>query len=290
MLKEANRLSFNFFQDSYTFRRNGYMGEDRMSLKQFLVMGTIFILIIIVSLILKKEKRERLYFIYKFLAIFMPISEIVKISYSTYFDLLNGEPFNWGGILPFYTCSMLLYFLPFVAWGKGKMKTYSMAFFTTIGLVAGLSNFVYLSAAGWYPIFSYGCMYSIIYHSAIVFVGMSLMITGEYTPTLKSIFDAMVPVVIFSAFVIPINFIIKGTTGQYTDYMMLLDFNGFGKISEFARMLYDKGLGIIFSLLMLFIGYPIATALITLIDISVIKLINRIQQPKETKKSVYSNR
>ena len=115
-------LSYGFFDDKYTLRNEGYDGADKLSPKQFIVMGIIFLAIIIISLLLRKAKKEKVFTIYKVLAIVMPLLEIAKISFETYYDVLNGQPFNTGGILPFYTCSMLMYFLPFVAWGKGKMS------------------------------------------------------------------------------------------------------------------------------------------------------------------------
>ena len=265
--------NYGFFDDPYTLAGKGYHGEDKMSWLQFLVMGIIFVLIVVISILLRRVKREKVFLIYKILAIFMPINEIVKITYSSYFDIINGEPFNWGGILPLYTCSMLMYFLPFVAWGKenSKMKKYSMAFFTTIGLVAGLSNFVYLSAASQYPVFTYGGMYSVIYHAVIVFVGMSLMITGIYVPKdYKSINQAMIPILIFGALVLPLNFIIKAASGQgWTDYMMLMDTNGFPPFADWSDWLAQYNLRFLFSFFVLLVLYPIATALITYIDIGV---------------------
>lgn len=51
-----NLLSlFGFFDDSYTLQNKGYHGEDKMSVKQFVVMGTIFVLIIVISILLKKK-------------------------------------------------------------------------------------------------------------------------------------------------------------------------------------------------------------------------------------------
>lgn len=280
-------MRYGFFDDSYTLAEKGYTGADRMSLKQFLFMGSIFILIIIVSILMKKLKKEKILTIYKILSIVMPILEIIKITFSTIADLNNGEPFNLGGILPLYSCSMLLYFLPFVAWGKGRMNRYSMAFFCSIGLVAGLSNFVYLSAAGYYPIFSYGGLHSVIFHAVIVFVGMSLMITELYTPSFKTIFDGMVPILIFSIFIIPANFIIDNipNNGSSPDYMMLMNANGF--IPSISNFFIENHIQLLFSLLMLFVAYPIATAIITFIDMGVIQLIKiftKKNNDKETEK------
>ena len=35
-------MRYGFFDDSYTLAEKGYTGADRMSLKQFLFMGSIF--------------------------------------------------------------------------------------------------------------------------------------------------------------------------------------------------------------------------------------------------------
>ena len=275
---------YGFFDDSYTLAEKGYTGSDRMSPKQFIVMGVLLVLIIIGSILLRKIKKEKMFTIYKVIAIFMPILEVAKITFSSYADITHGAPFNLGGILPLYSCSMLLYFLPFVAWGKGHMKKFSMAFFCSIGLVAGLSNFVYLSAAGWYPIFTFGGLYSVIFHGVIVFVGVSLLATELYTPSFKTIYEGMVPIVLFSAFVIPANFIIKNipNNGSNPDYMMLMDANGF--IPFISDFFIEHKIQLLFSFLMLFVAYPIATALITLLLMGIFKLANKIANKNKNEK------
>lgn len=279
-------MRYGFFDNSYTLAEKGYTGSDRLSIQQFITMGLIFIAIIVVSIFLKKLKKEKVFTIYKVIAIVMPILEIIKIVFSSLSDISHGEPFNYGGILPLYSCSMLLYFLPFVAWGKGKIQRWSMAFFVSIGLVAGLSNFVYLSAAGWYPLFTYGCLHSIIFHAAIVFVGMSLMITEIYIPSFKTIYEGMIPILLFSVIVLPANFIIQNmpNPGSSPDYMMLMNANGF--IPFISDFFINNHIQILFSLLMLFVAYPLATTLITLVDIGIYNLIKRLFKNKERKEAV----
>ncbi len=266
----SNSAQYGFFDGSQDLAAKGYAGQDRLSLKQFVVMGTVFVLIVSVSFLLKKAKKEKLFTVYKVLAIIMPVLEIAKISFSTYHNLKHGELFDLGGMLPLYTCSMLLYFLPFVAWGKGRLKKTSMAFFVTIGLAAGLTNFVYLSAAGWYPIFTFGGLYSVLFHGAIVFVGLSLLITGEYTPTWKSILEGMIPVLIFSVLVIPVNFAIQSLPQyDYVDYMLLMNANGF--VPAISNFFIDHHIQLLFSLIMLLIVYPLAAAVIVLAEMVIRK-------------------
>ena len=52
-------LSYGFFDDKYTLRNEGYDGADKLSPKQFIVMGVIFVAIIIISLLLRKAKKDR---------------------------------------------------------------------------------------------------------------------------------------------------------------------------------------------------------------------------------------
>ncbi len=264
---------YGFFENSYQLQEKGYNGQDKMSLKQFILMGTIFVLIIVISIILRKFKKEKTILIYKVLSFTMPVLEVFKMIFSGTADIGHGDGFNWGGGLPLYTCSMLLYFLPVVAFGKGKYQRWSMAFFTTIGIVAGLSNFVYLSSAGWYPLFTFGCMYSILFHAVLVFVGFSLLITGLYQPSIKSLYEGLIPVFLFGLIVLPLNFIIKTIPGNgYVDYMLLMDFNGF--IPKISGFFIEHHIQVIFSILVLFIGYPLAHAILSFAEMGIIKLCN----------------
>lgn len=275
---------YRFFEDKHTLRELGYNGNDFFSLKHFLFMGIMLVLIITISILLRKVKKEKIFIIYKVIAIISPLLEIFKITFETHFDLLRGMGFNWGGLLPLYTCSMLMYFMPFVAFGKGNMKQWSMAFFTTIGMLAGFTNFIYLSALNWYPLFTFGALYSAYYHSMLVFVGMSLLITGIYKPTWQTIKDAMIPVILFCVIVVPANYIIKHVTNDtWVDYMMIMNFNGMWVFGKFSDWLDDRGLNFIFTILMVCVGYPIAAALFTAIDIGIIKLIDKFKkkEPKE---------
>lgn len=282
-------MNYGFFDDEYEMAKNGYSGQDRMSPLQFAVMGGIFVLIIFICILLRRLKKENVFKIYKVLSFVIPVMEIVKIIFSSVADITKGAGFSWGGILPFYTCSMIIYFLPFAAWGKGWMARFSMAYFCTIGLVAGLSNFIYLSAAGFYPIFSYGGLHSVIMHSLIVFVGMSLLITGIYVPNLRSIYEGMVPIVMFGIPVMVINFVIDHFKNHgWVDYMLLMYGNGFPIIGDLAVYMRDHGMHVLFSLLILFIVYPIATALMTFIIMGIRKAVKKIIEKIQNNSGEYA--
>ena len=164
-----------------------------------------------------------------------------------------------------------------------------MAFFCSIGLVAGLSNFVYLSAAGWYPIFTFGCLYSVIFHGVIVFVGVSLLATELYTPSFKTIYEGMVPIVMFGIPVMVINFVIDHFNNHgWVDYMLLMYGNGFPIIGDLAVYMRDHGMHVLFSLLILFIVYPIATALMTFIIMGIRKAVKKIKEKIQNNSGEYA--
>ena len=142
-----------------------------------------------------------------------------------------------------------------------------------VGIAAGLSNFIYLSAAGWYPIFTFGGLYSVTVHAVLVFVGLSLLITETYVSSRRTILHGMIPVWLFSIVVVPVNYLIKPIHG-YVDYMLLMDCNGFKYIGDFAHALADRGCQWVFTLLMLAVVYPFATMLLTGVGISIGKAIS----------------
>lgn len=246
-----------------------------MSNKQFIVSGFLLTIIICLCFYLKSKSKKQLFFGYKILWILLVVSEIAKIIYSTYFDIINEEQFNWGGVLPLYTCSMILFFLPGMIWSKSQFQNYCISFFSTIGLAAGLSNFIYLSSASFYPIFSYACFHSYFTHSSLVFVGLSLIITKNFIPRWNAIYEAFIPIIIFSIPANVINYIIYYVIDQrWVDYMLLMRGNGFGIFGQWSNYLHSLNLGFIFSLFVIFVVYPICATGIMLIDWGLISFIN----------------
>lgn len=266
----------HFFDDSYTWARNGYTGEDRMSVKQFLVSGFLLIIIIYFSVYLRSKNKKQVFKVYQIIWFILVPLEIIKITYSSYFDIINGEAFNWGGILPFYTCSMILFFLPVMIWSKNKeLQKYCISFFSTIGIAAGMSNFIYLSTAGFAPIFSFTCFHSYFYHGSLVFVGISLIITKIFVLRWNVIYEAMIPTLIFSIPTTIINYVIYYTTNQnWVDYMLLMAGNRFGFFGQWSRFLHNLHLGFIFTLFVDFVVYPVCIAGLMLIIWGFISFFN----------------
>ncbi len=52
-------MKYGFFGDSYTLAEKGYNGSDGLSIQQFVTTGILFVLIIVISILLRKIKKKR---------------------------------------------------------------------------------------------------------------------------------------------------------------------------------------------------------------------------------------
>lgn len=264
---------YGFFESKHAL--TNYHGEDLYAPVHFIVMGLILALIIVSCILLRKTPHEKITKAIKIFAIIAPILEIGKILWETHFDLKYGQGINWGGLMPFYTCSMLMFVLPFAAYGKGKVKKYALSFFTSIGIVAGMSNFVMLNVLRYFPMFTLSALYSVYYHAALVFLGLFFMTSGYYRPTFKDIFYAVIPVIAFAVIVVPVNFIIYYNTGdKWVDYLFLMHGNGtwiFGKVADFFE---QHNLMLLTTPYMILCAYLPVSAIMSVLTQGVYKLVD----------------
>ena len=86
----------------------GYHGQDYFSLTHIIFMILATIAIVVLCVVLKNVKHKNLDRYLKVLSIYIPVMEIVKIVWESYFDIKMGHGFNWTGLLPLYTCSMFI--------------------------------------------------------------------------------------------------------------------------------------------------------------------------------------
>ena len=217
----------------------------------------------------------------KIIAIVIPILEVIKITWETYWDLKLGHGFNITGLLPLYTCSMFIYVLPFAGWGKGRVKECALAFLTTLSVFAGLTNFFIPPIFNTYPFFSYASFTSLNYHFLMVFTGIFIVTTRYYVPNFKSIFKGFIPLLLFSIIVIPFDYIMFYNGHYWIDYMLYI--HGFGApiLPDISDALGKVSLRGVYTILMMG-GY----LLITLLFVSIYQLIFKVFKIKQLNKSI----
>ena len=215
----------------------------------------------------------------KVMSIVMPVLEITKVTWESWWDVSTGRGFNWTGLLPIYTCSLFMYALLVAAWGKGRAKEYCLSFITTVSLLYGAVGIIYCNGLNWYPFWTFGAFYSLFFHTSMFATGFFLLATGYKKLELNDAFKAMVPVLALCVIAIPADYIL------HTDYMMIWDGGGVPFYHDLALWLASMGLRPIYTAIMIITHIPLAMIVIGGYRVTegVIKAVER--KPEEQKET-----
>ena len=258
------------YGDFFTYKDflQGYHGQDYMGVGQFIFLGVAILAIILISVFLRKVSHQKIDIFLKVLAIGIPLLEILKIAIESYFDIKGGHGFNFSGLLPLYTCSLFIYTLPVAAFGKGKAREFCLSFLTTLGIFAGLTNFVMAPILNTYPFFNFHTFVSLNFHFWMVFTGIFLIATKYYVPKWSDILKGIIPLAILSMVAIPVDYALSDYYGWSVDYMLYYSGNSAPLLPDIANALAKIGLRPLFTAIV-FILYIVIAALI----VSIIRFI-----------------
>ncbi len=162
-----------------------------------------------------EQFQKKIFFL---LWLLMALSEPVII----WFDCCAGRQIKFyrNSVLPLWPCSIFLYTAPFAISGKGDIKYAACGYTCSLGLLGGLINFVYpanyLSA---YSCISFAGFRTIFYHGSMVFVAVTMLMSGYHTfkgvRSLKQLLLPVIPTLIVSIPANIVNFTVPGA-----DYML----------------------------------------------------------------------
>ena len=242
-------LFYNFFD--YKYDIEGFE-SDLFSAPHIVFIVAVYIFAFVFSYLLRNARRDRIAAALKILSIVMVLHEISKISWESYYDITSGRGFNKVGLLPLYTCSLFIYTLLSAAWGRGRVKEYSLSFITTIGLLYGAIGVVYCNGLNYYPFFTFGAFYSLLFHSTMFVTSVFLLVSGYKELEWKDALRAMVPILLLALLAIPADYIMK------CDYMLIYSGSGVPLYEDIAARLAEHGLRPLYTLLMLATHIPLA--------------------------------
>ena len=242
-------MNYHFFD--YKWNIAGFH-SDLFCTAHLVYICLVFLLAPLVSYALRNVKREKIANTLKILFFLVAILEVAKISWESYYDVTTGQGFNAGGILPFYSCSLFIFTLPFAAWGKGKAKEIALAFLCTLGLLFGGIGVVYCNGLNYYPFWTFGAFYSLFFHTTMFATGVFLLRSGYKTLDWDDALKALVPVLALALIAIPIDYILK------TDYMMIWSGSGVPFYEDLAAWLASKGLRPVYTAVMMITHIPLA--------------------------------
>ncbi len=194
-------MNYGFFD--YKTAIKGYHGQDMFGTVHLCFTVLALAAIAVLCTLTRKIEHRRVERYLKVLSILIPLSEAVKIIWESSYDIAENGSFNWPGLLPLYACSLFIYTLPLAAWTRGRVRECALSFLTTLGIFAGLTNFVYLNILNTYPFFTYATFVSIAFHFLMVFTGIFLVTTGCYRPKLSSLLYGGI---LFLLYAIPVSF------------------------------------------------------------------------------------
>ena len=180
------------------------------------IFSAIVLAIVIAAAILLSKKKENVKPAFIIVWVSVCLLEIVKIVWES----VSGKQIGieWTGILPLYPCSLYMYAMPFVIWGKGLCKRAACGYVCTVGLLGACVNFFYpMTVLPTYSCISFAGMHTFIYHGVMLFTCLTMLISGEHrytnVKTWQELFLASIPALLLS---IPAN-VVNYTVGA--DYM-----------------------------------------------------------------------
>ena len=137
-------------------------------------------LVIASAIFVSKLSEKKIRTVFIVLWAIIVVFEVVKIVWET--TTGRNVNFEWGGMLPLYPCSIFMYAMPLVIWGKGEFRRAGCGYLCSLGILGGTINFVYpATILGNYSCISFAGFHTFIYHGAIVFSALVVLISGYHS-------------------------------------------------------------------------------------------------------------
>ena len=232
MLFPLNQYSFFDYKGNIA----NYNGYDYDHGGRLIYMISSLVIILVLVIIFRKAKKENVHKYIRIMGIVMTLLYIIKTTWESYYDITTGAGFN-KGILPFDTCSILMWAGLIGGFAKGKLKKAADAWLATGGLVGGIANLLFLRALLYYPFFTFAAFYSMLWHAVMVFTGLWLLTTNYVESNFKSILHAFVFHMAISVPVIIFDYTwLKGY-----DFMLYAEAGGIPVFDGLADKLIDGG-------------------------------------------------
>ena len=193
----------------------------------------------------------------------MIVLYIAKTTWESIYDIKLSGSFNTG-LLPLDTCSIIMYAGLLAGFCKGKIGKAASSWLATGGVVGGVATMLYLNAFKYYPFFSFGAFYSMIWHFLMVFLGLLLIVTKHVDIKFSTVLYGFMFHFIISLIVIPLDFIFNW------DFMLYLNLGGVPIFEDIASKLTAQNLQFLNPILMLvlyFIAFGIIIGVAKILSI-----------------------
>ena len=177
------------FLSKFFCKENEYEPVGMFSVGHIVTLIIFLLIVAFCAYKCRKIGKDKAIFLTKIIAIVVTVLEIIKITIA----FINGEGDKLDHWVPLYFCSMFIYAAWLAGYAKGKIADLGRAFVGTGGIIAGLSFLIFPTTSfTMYPLFHYFCMYSMVYHSLMVFLGITYLLNGVVKIYKKSFTDYVI--------------------------------------------------------------------------------------------------
>lgn len=177
------------FLSKFFCKENEYEPVGMFSVGHIVTLIIFLLIVAFCAYKCRKIGKDKAIFLTKIIAIVVTVLEIIKITIA----FINGEGDKLDHWVPLYFCSMFIYAAWLAGYAKGKIADLGRAFVGTGGIIAGLSFLIFPTTSfTMYPLFHYFCMYSMVYHSLMVFLGITYLLNGVVKIDKKSFINYVI--------------------------------------------------------------------------------------------------
>ena len=167
-----NLLFLSFFSEEGIGTVKGLFSIDH------LIFTILALMVVGISVFLsRKLTNEKIEKMVKVLFFIVLILEIIKIIWNLTLRT-DKSPNNW---IPLYFCSLFIYALGFIAFGKGRIKEVGVLWIVYGQIIGALAFILYPSSSlEIQPLIHVLSIHSWVYHVLALYIGLLFIITGYY--------------------------------------------------------------------------------------------------------------
>ena len=185
------------------FSRPGtYPACGMFNITHFVAMTICFIAVITCVILTRKITTKKMNKVIKITAIIITVLELIKMAFNIYYEGF----YYLNNIIPLHYCSLFIYSLWMAGFGKTIIKNIGESFLAGGCIIAG-GFFLIMPSSSLliFPIFHYQCLYSLLFHSLMLYFGLMYFIKRFFELTIKNYIYYVIFVSIFCVLAFSIN-------------------------------------------------------------------------------------
>ncbi|MBO4265438.1 MAG: YwaF family protein [Clostridia bacterium] len=220
-------MTYHFFD--YKYNIEGYNGQHYGSAYQTFYLIATVVIAFALAFLLRKVKKETVKKSVGIIGIALTALYIIKTIWESHYDVATDRGFNTS-LLPFDTCSIIMWAALIYGFCDGFFADWAKKWIVSLGFAGGFANALFLQGLRYYPFFTFGAFYSMIWHAAMIFLAWWLLLSGDVRPKFSDTLRACGFHAVFSVLPIAINFSVS-----HMNWMLYDDAGGVPIIEELCK-------------------------------------------------------